>query len=177
MHLAYGGQTLPAETNRRERYPLSCQLRKDHSSSFTSPVDHPMDYSSDEYTSANLICASLRHRSAWASTTCQLLQSDGRRWRGTARTRNHVRLATDSITEADLGTHDVALSIPDTQLESPEVLRLLLLSPEDMERPQTFARLQHLYQLDKGRNVAVVFLLTQVGAQSAMQPFMELHIK
>ncbi|KAK4038757.1 hypothetical protein C8A01DRAFT_47707 [Parachaetomium inaequale] len=119
-----------------------------------------MNHPSEEFP-VNLVCSSLRQRPAWSSTATQLLQSDGRRWR-----------------EAHLGTHDIALTIPDPHTEeNHDTFRLLLLSPEDLTNPRTLPRIQHLHRLSNGRNTALLFFLeSQNGAQPAMQPFMDLHI-
>ncbi|KAK4136420.1 hypothetical protein BT67DRAFT_439419 [Trichocladium antarcticum] len=86
----------------------------------------------------------------------------------------------DKDTEAHLGTHDVALSIPDTLSERHHTFRLILLSAEDTEAPgfpSTLTRIQQLHDSSTGHNAAVVFLLDQDTAQPAMHPFMDLHIQ
>lgn len=76
-------------------------------------------------------------------------------------------------------THDLALTAPDALSEGSVVFRLLLLSSEDLEQrgTETSSRIHQLYHLEKGQNAGVVFLLQRDGPQSAMQQFMELHIK
>lgn len=86
----------------------------------------------------------------------------------------------DKDTEAHLGTHDVALSIPDTLSERHRSFRLILLSAEDTEPPRfpsTLIRIQQLHNSSTGHNAAVVFLLDQDTTQPAMHPFMDLHIQ
>lgn len=88
---------------------------------------------------------------------------------------------TNSITETTLGTHDVALSIPNTQTGIVDIYYLLLLSPEDLSDPTTLSRIQHIHRLTSGRNAGLVFSLQpqEPGdtVQPAMQPFMELHVE
>lgn len=57
---------------------------------------------------------------------------------------------------------------------------LLLLSPEDINNPQTLPRIQHLRHLtnDGHNTAALVFLLNQdAPQQNSMQPLMEVYIK
>lgn len=86
--------------------------------------------------------------------------------------------ATNLRPEANLATHDIALSIQDPHTERHDVFRLLLVSPEDINDSPALHRIQQLHRLSGGQNSALIFLLHhQGGTQAAMHPFMDLHIK
>jgi hypothetical protein len=70
------------------------------------------------------------------------------------------------------------LGIPGAHSQRYDTFRLILLSSEDINNPQTLTRIEHLHHLSNGQNAAVIFLLDQEDTtQPAMHPFMELHIK
>ncbi|KAL2124560.1 hypothetical protein VTJ04DRAFT_925 [Mycothermus thermophilus] len=110
----------------------------------------------------NLVCSSLRDRPQWASVATYLLQTDGRHWR-----------------EARLNAHDIALSTTNPRDESHTYFRLFLLSPSDVDDPQTWARIDQAGGgLGNIKDTAIVFLLHHPeGIQAAMRPFMGLHVK
>ncbi|KAI5927776.1 hypothetical protein F4810DRAFT_706519 [Camillea tinctor] len=110
-----------------------------------------------------LICSSMRKRPDWASLTAALLRSNttNTRWR-----------------ESKLDTHDVAMPLPTPDASSPRVLRTILVSPHDVGSDATRARIERLYHLNGGRDVAVVFLLKQyAGYESPMAMLMKLQIE
>ncbi|KAG9993203.1 hypothetical protein KCU78_g19006, partial [Aureobasidium melanogenum] len=103
-----------------------------------------------------MFCTSLRRRSSFASVVPLLIAPSG--------------LATK---ESLLETHDIALPIPYFPKTVPNtkpkhVLRLLLLSPNNMSEeqlPATIARIQHFVALTGGLDVAIILSL------SASEPF------
>ncbi|KAK1639165.1 hypothetical protein BDP81DRAFT_405022 [Colletotrichum phormii] len=115
--------------------------------------------------STMFFCSSLRQRPEWSpiyhTFLCILLPSaftftDGR----------------ENNKESRLDTHDIALPISQNR-----TYRFILLSPKDVGQRATEKRLERLYSLDGGRNIAVIFLIGEVADQSdAMQAFMEFKI-
>ncbi|KAG9832879.1 hypothetical protein KCU98_g15655, partial [Aureobasidium melanogenum] len=103
-----------------------------------------------------MFCTSLRRRSSFAPVVPLLTAPSG--------------LATK---ESLLETHDIALPIPDfpkavPNTKSKRVLRLLLLSPNNMSEeqlPATVARIRHFVALTGGLDVAIILSL------SASKPF------
>ncbi|GKT75346.1 LOW QUALITY PROTEIN: hypothetical protein ColTof4_07769 [Colletotrichum tofieldiae] len=77
--------------------------------------------------------------------------------------------------ESRLNTHDVAL--PLLQQEG-RFFRLVLLSPKDVGTAVTEQRLERLFNLNGGRDAAVIFLLDQQGQDAnPTVAFMNLQIK
>ncbi|KAI1630564.1 hypothetical protein F4809DRAFT_274929 [Biscogniauxia mediterranea] len=110
-----------------------------------------------------LICSSTRKRSDWTPLTSALLRSNtaNTRWR-----------------ETRLDTHDVAMPLPTPDASSRRVLRAILVSPHDAGSEATRARIERLYHLNGGRDVAVIFLLKQCeGLESPMAMLMNLQIE
>ncbi|KAI1500108.1 hypothetical protein F5X99DRAFT_257674 [Biscogniauxia marginata] len=109
-----------------------------------------------------LICSSTRKRPDWASLPAALLRSStmNSRWR-----------------ETRLDTHDVAMPLPTIDASSRRVLRAILVSPHHVGSEDTRARIERLYHLNGGRDVAVIFLLKQCeGLESPMAMLMKLQL-
>ncbi|KAH9909402.1 hypothetical protein F4778DRAFT_229441 [Xylariomycetidae sp. FL2044] len=112
-----------------------------------------------------LICSSLRERPDWASLTPALLRSTTPKWR-----------------EMKLDTHDMALPLPGGLGgggSSRRMLRVVLLSPHEVGSVECRGRIQRLYHLDGGRDVAIVLLLKQVAdrAESPTAALMRLQLE
>ncbi|OHE97811.1 OPA3 family protein [Colletotrichum orchidophilum] len=73
-----------------------------------------------------------------------------------------------------LNTHDIALPVSQDR-----TYRLVLLSPKDVGTQATEQRLERLYNLNGGRDVAIMFLLHPVAGQAKdpMEAFMDLQIE
>ncbi|KAK1687776.1 hypothetical protein BDP55DRAFT_727177 [Colletotrichum godetiae] len=101
-----------------------------------------------------VFCSSLRQRPEWAPVI-SLLTSN-----------------TPPFQESRLNTHDIALPISQNRS-----YRVILLSPKDVGQQATEKRLERLYSLDGGRNIAVIFLIGEVVHQAdAIRAFMEFKI-
>jgi hypothetical protein len=77
-------------------------------------------------------------------------------------------------TETDLDNHDIALSVPDLSPGSYQVFRIILFSLSDVGNLDMAHRIEQLYRLSRGRNVAVAFLL---DGEDGMQAFMRLQLE
>ncbi|KAI8237605.1 hypothetical protein K4K57_009717 [Colletotrichum sp. SAR 10_99] len=101
-------------------------------------------------------CSNLRSRSEWAPAVRAL--SD-----------NALRLK-----EANIKSHDIILPIP----EQRRSLRLVLLSPADLDGQTTEQRVERLANLEGGSNAAVIFLVDPLGQKKdPMEAFMKLQIQ
>ncbi|KAJ0341164.1 hypothetical protein COL922a_002618 [Colletotrichum nupharicola] len=99
-------------------------------------------------------CSNLRSRSEWAPAVRAL--SD-----------NALRLK-----EASVKSHDIILPIP----EQRRSLRLVLLSPADLDGQTTEQRVERLANLEGGSNAAVIFLVDPLGQKKdPMEAFMKLQ--
>ncbi|KAK1600098.1 uncharacterized protein LY79DRAFT_6312 [Colletotrichum navitas] len=104
-----------------------------------------------------MFCSSLRKRPEWTPAIPLLTGSAPR------------------LQESRLSTHDIALPLP--QQQQGRFLRLVLLSPKDVGAAATEERLERLFNLDGGRDAAVVFLLDQQGRDTnPTEAFMTLQI-
>ncbi|KAI1649741.1 uncharacterized protein F4817DRAFT_313465 [Daldinia loculata] len=108
-----------------------------------------------------LVCYSLRKRPVWASLAEALLQGgNSTRWK-----------------EAKLDTHDVALPLPNPGATPQRILRALLLSPPDVGKIESRTRIQRLFHLNGGQDIAIVFLLQKgQGQESPMTALMTLQL-
>ncbi|KAK3329347.1 hypothetical protein B0H66DRAFT_20032 [Apodospora peruviana] len=107
----------------------------------------------------NLFCSSLRQRPSWAAAAT-LLQSKGGRWR-----------------ETNLGQHDLELSVPQQHTGDCHRFRMVLVSPADIENPDTFDRIERLSDSNGGQNGAAVFLLDGDEIKDGMGSFMRLQMR
>ncbi|KAF6834086.1 hypothetical protein CMUS01_06309 [Colletotrichum musicola] len=105
-------------------------------------------------------CSSLRKRPEWAPA---------------------VRVLPDvvpRIKEGKLNSHDIALPTGQHNGHKPRILRLLLLSQNDLGTRVTEERLDHLYSLQGGQDVAAIVLLSRSGeGKDPMEAFMKLQIE
>ncbi|RYO89057.1 hypothetical protein DL764_008635 [Monosporascus ibericus] len=69
--------------------------------------------------------------------------------------------------ETKLDTHDIALPLPQAAGQPQRVLCAILLIPTEVGSEATRARLERLYHLNGGRDVAVVFLLKHEDGQES----------
>ncbi|KAI0135435.1 hypothetical protein F4814DRAFT_22483 [Daldinia grandis] len=108
-----------------------------------------------------LVCYSLRKRPVWAPLAEALLQGgSSTRWKG-----------------AKLDTHDIALPLPNPGGTPRRILRALLLSPPDVGKTESRTRIQRLFHLNGGQDIAIVFLLQQAQDQeSPMTALMTLQL-
>ncbi|KAI0019557.1 hypothetical protein F4780DRAFT_441882 [Xylariomycetidae sp. FL0641] len=107
-----------------------------------------------------LVCSSTRSRPDWASLASALLQSKTSRWK-----------------EARLDTHDVAMSLPMITPGMPRrVLRAIFMSPHDIGSDEARNRVERLYHLNGGRDIAVFFYLKQYSLHSPVAAFMKLQL-
>ncbi|KAK1955908.1 hypothetical protein LY78DRAFT_707935 [Colletotrichum sublineola] len=105
-----------------------------------------------------MFCSSLRKRPEWIPAIPLLAGSTLR------------------LQESRLSTHDLALPLPQQQQQG-RFLRLVLLSPKDVGAAATEERLERLFNLDGGRDAAVIFLLDQEGQRTnPTEAFMTLQI-
>ncbi|KAK2007187.1 hypothetical protein LZ32DRAFT_610530 [Colletotrichum eremochloae] len=106
-----------------------------------------------------MFCSSLRKRPEWIPAIPLLAGS------------------TPRLQESRLSTHDIALPLPQQQQQG-RFLRLVLLSPKDVGAAATEERLERLFNLDGGRDAAVIFLLDQEGrGTNPTEAFVTLQIK
>ncbi|KAK1986525.1 hypothetical protein LZ30DRAFT_273488 [Colletotrichum cereale] len=103
-----------------------------------------------------MFCSSLRRRPEWTPAIPLLAGS------------------TPRLQEGRLSTHDIALPLPQQQ---GRFLRLVLLSPKDVGAAATEERLERLFNLDGGRDAAIIFLLDQQERGTNLtEAFMTLQI-
>ncbi|GKT41866.1 uncharacterized protein ColSpa_02047 [Colletotrichum spaethianum] len=122
-----------------------------------------------------MFCSSLRNRPEW-TPAITLLAGSTPRFQGAA-TPTSSSCWRDSLTtaaESRLNTHDIALPLPQQQ---GRFFRLVLLSPKDVGTAVTEQRLERLFNLNGGRDAAVIFLLGPQGQEgNPMVVFMNLQI-
>lgn len=85
--------------------------------------------------------------------------------------------STNNPPETSLRTHDIALCPPGAFPGSTPFFRLLLLCPDDIARPETSHRIEHLHRLDQGRNAAIIFLVDEDVTKGATLAFTKLQIE
>ncbi|KAF6840043.1 hypothetical protein CPLU01_01358 [Colletotrichum plurivorum] len=82
------------------------------------------------------------------------------------------------IKEGKLNSHDIALPTGQHNGQKPRILRLLLLSQNDLGTRMTEERLDHLYNLQGGQDVAAIVLLSPSGeGKDPMEAFMKLQME
>ncbi|KAK5663385.1 hypothetical protein OQA88_3813 [Cercophora sp. LCS_1] len=106
----------------------------------------------------NYLCSSLAQREPWSYIAMQLVRSASQRW-----------------TEANLETHDVEIRVSGLYSQNDHIVRLLLLSPDDMGRSETIRRLEQLSHLARGDSVAIIVLVDEDGTHGPTQSFMKLQ--
>ncbi|KAI1341631.1 hypothetical protein F5Y15DRAFT_362885 [Xylariaceae sp. FL0016] len=67
--------------------------------------------------------------------------------------------------ESKLETHDVAMTLPPSDGWPNPVFRAICLSPQDVGSQHTRNRIERLYHLNGGQNIAIIFLLKAEGDQ------------
>ncbi|KZL81045.1 hypothetical protein CI238_03310 [Colletotrichum incanum] len=103
-----------------------------------------------------MFCSSLRKRPEWTPAIPLMAGS------------------TPRLQESRLNTHDIALPLPQQQ---GRLFRLVLLSPKDVDTAVAEQRLERLFNLNGGRDAAVIFLLDQQGQDTnPTVAFMNLQI-
>ncbi|KAI1385061.1 uncharacterized protein F4822DRAFT_382082 [Hypoxylon trugodes] len=107
-----------------------------------------------------LICYSLRKRPEWATLASTIIQNKNATWK-----------------ERKLDHHDMALPLRSPGGQPRRVLRVILLSPSDIGTDDCKDRIQRLYHLSGGQDIAIVFLLKQAkGQANPMTAFMMLQL-
>jgi hypothetical protein len=81
------------------------------------------------------------------------------------------------LAECKLGTHDVVIPTSKTPDGCEILFRFVLLSALDMEKEDTWQRMERLYHLDGGSNCAVVFLLQTECVGNAMASYMAFEMR
>ncbi|KAK2042605.1 hypothetical protein LZ31DRAFT_469995 [Colletotrichum somersetense] len=123
-----------------------------------------------------MFCSSLRKRPEWTPAIPLLTGSTPRlqgRWNAKPPSSSWSHPLTRT-TESNLSTHDIAFPLPQQQ---GRFFRLVLLSPKDVGTAATEERLERLFNLDGGRDAAVVFSLhQQEQGTSPTEAFMTLQI-
>ncbi|KAK2060528.1 hypothetical protein LY76DRAFT_509826 [Colletotrichum caudatum] len=122
-----------------------------------------------------MFCSSLRKRPEWTPAIPLLTGSTPRLQgrRNAEPTSSSWSHALTRATESNLSTHDIAIPLP----QQGRFFRLVLLSPKDVGTAATEERLERLFNLDGGRDAAVVFLLDQQEqGTSPTEAFMTLQI-
>ncbi|KAI1263026.1 hypothetical protein F5Y18DRAFT_429496 [Xylariaceae sp. FL1019] len=113
-----------------------------------------------------MFCSSIRQREEWATLPPLLLSSQSTLglWR-----------------EARLETHDVAIPLSTPGAATRRTLRAIFMSPTDVGSSSNTARIDRLYFLNGGRDIAIIFLLKQQGQQGqqegSMAILMALHLE
>ncbi|GKT83007.1 hypothetical protein Ct61P_00857 [Colletotrichum tofieldiae] len=122
-----------------------------------------------------MFCSSLRKRPEWTPAIPFMAGSTPRlQGAGTPTSSSCWRRLLTTAAESRLNTHDVAL--PLLQQEG-RFFRLVLLSPKDVGTAVTEQRLERLFNLNGGRDAAVIFLLDQQGQDAnPTVAFMNLQI-
>jgi hypothetical protein len=138
-------------------------------------------YKITEIMAGFLICSSMRNRPYWTSLASALLNGKSAAWKGIIATCGTSRLwalIEGGGLETTLNNHDAALPLLQASGANRRVLRIIFLTMEDVGVEDARNRIERLYHLNGGRDVAIVMLM-EVGQNkgSAMATLMRLQIE
>ncbi len=128
-----------------------------------------------------MFCTSLRKRPEWALIIPKLLASQTPRWTGKLTSSNNFGHVSLSVTvEKTLGTHDIAIPLPQRGDQGSRVWMLLLSALDMQSSADGLARIERLYHLNGGHHVALVFLVdnnNQGVKADGVKAYMELQAR